>query len=100
MPKRRACGEGAILKRIFKWPNSLSYRYVGGTRKIPALESISKRGFAFLAERVGFEPTVRKDPTTVFETVPFNRSGTSPKAAKGSIPYARGFVTSARRAAP
>ena len=31
-----------------------------------------------LAERVGFEPTVGTSPTTVFETVPFNHSGTSP----------------------
>ncbi len=30
------------------------------------------------AERVGFEPTVRTSPTPVFETGPFNRSGTSP----------------------
>ena len=29
------------------------------------------------AERVGFEPTVTHKATTVFETVPFNRSGTS-----------------------
>ncbi len=27
---------------------------------------------------MGFEPTVKEAPTTVFETVPFNRSGTSP----------------------
>jgi hypothetical protein len=32
----------------------------------------------FSAERVGFEPTVAQWTTTVFETVPFNRSGTSP----------------------
>ena len=31
-----------------------------------------------MAERVGFEPTVATRTTTVFETVPFNRSGTSP----------------------
>ena len=31
-----------------------------------------------MAERVGFEPTVTHKATTVFETVPFNRSGTSP----------------------
>ena len=36
------------------------------------------------AERVGFEPTVATGTTTVFETVPFNRSGTSPMiTAKG-----------------
>jgi hypothetical protein len=29
---------------------------------------------------VGFEPTVTHRATTVFETVPFNRSGTSPGA--------------------
>jgi hypothetical protein len=32
------------------------------------------------AERVGFEPTVTHGATTVFETVPFNRSGTSPNS--------------------
>jgi hypothetical protein len=32
----------------------------------------------FAAERVGFEPTVDTRPTTVFETVPFGHSGTSP----------------------
>jgi hypothetical protein len=31
---------------------------------------------------VGFEPTVTHKATTVFETVPFNRSGTSPKACQ------------------
>jgi Phage integrase family len=31
-----------------------------------------------LAERVGFEPTVPRRGTTVFETVPIDRSGTSP----------------------
>src|SRR4030042_4913215 len=30
------------------------------------------------AGRVGFEPAVGTSPTTVFETVPFNHSGTSP----------------------
>ena len=30
------------------------------------------------AERVGFEPTVDTRSTTVFETAPFGRSGTSP----------------------
>ena len=33
-----------------------------------------------MAERVGFEPTVRKR-TTVFETAPFDRSGTSPNTS-------------------
>ena len=32
-----------------------------------------------MAERVGFEPTVRVAPTTVFETVPIDHSGTSPQ---------------------
>ena len=35
-----------------------------------------------LAERVGFEPTVGTSPTTVFETAPFNHSGTSPIASE------------------
>lgn len=31
-----------------------------------------------LAEREGFEPSVRNIRTTVFETAPFDRSGISP----------------------
>ena len=31
-----------------------------------------------MAEREGFEPSVEEAPTPVFETDPFNRSGTSP----------------------
>jgi hypothetical protein len=33
------------------------------------------------AERVGFEPTVTTKATTVFETAPIGRSGTSPSEA-------------------
>ena len=36
-------------------------------------------GRPYLAERVGFEPTVTQRTTTVFETAPFNHSGTSPR---------------------
>lgn len=32
----------------------------------------------FLAERVGFEPTMGTRPITVFETAPINHSGISP----------------------
>ena len=47
-------------------------RYVEGdaTRRNPPDEMV--------AERVGFEPTVAHRTTTVFETAPFNHSGTSP----------------------
>ncbi len=38
------------------------------------------RGFFISAERVGFEPTMATRATTVFETVPINRSGTSPNS--------------------
>ena len=31
-----------------------------------------------MAEREGFEPSVEEAPTPVFETDPFDRSGTSP----------------------
>jgi hypothetical protein len=37
---------------------------------------------------VGFEPTVTHKATTVFETVPFNRSGTSPGACQEIIYFA------------
>ena len=37
-----------------------------------------KGSFVFLAERVGFEPTVRETRTPDFESGPFDHSGTSP----------------------
>ena len=41
-----------------------------------------------MAEGVGFEPTVPAKGTTVFETAPFDHSGTPPHgcAAKGNVP--------------
>ena len=49
-----------------------------------ALDEKSKMGpqgphFQFLAERVGFEPTVRCNRTPDFESGPFDHSGTSPR---------------------
>ena len=55
----RTCGEGGIR----------TYIPPAGT---------GRDLFRHPAERVGFEPTVGTSPTTVFETVPFNHSGTSP----------------------
>src|SRR3972149_523895 len=43
----------------------------------PLLGAVRRRGA--LAEGVGFEPTVRTRRTTVFKTVPLNRSGTPPR---------------------
>ncbi len=43
------------------------------------MKGVRKIGRPFLAERVGFEPTVAQRTTTVFETAPFNHSGTSPR---------------------
>ena len=37
-----------------------------------------------MAERQGFEPWVRKR-TTVFETAPFDHSGTSPQGGRSTI---------------
>ena len=42
-----------------------------------------------MAERVGFEPTVTTSATTVFETAPIGRSGTSPQ---GSAHYTLYFI--------
>jgi hypothetical protein len=36
----------------------------------------------FVAERVGFEPTVTTRATTIFETAPIGRSGTSMSEAR------------------
>ncbi len=44
----------------------------------PRFKNASKTLTFCVAERVGFEPTVTKKATTVFETAPFVHSGTSP----------------------
>ena len=44
----------------------------------PKNERPRKGAFLFLAERVGFEPTVRVNRTPDFESGPFDHSGTSP----------------------
>ena len=51
-----------------KWFNSIKHQAT------PPLQA----GWPHQAERVGFEPTVTTCATTVFETAPFNHSGTSP----------------------
>jgi hypothetical protein len=51
---------------------------------ISAEKSVHKKALeikgliVFLAERVGFEPTVGYKPTAVFKTAAINRSATSP----------------------
>jgi hypothetical protein len=51
------------------------------------MKGVRKIERPYLAERVGFEPTVAQRTTTVFETAPFNHSGTSPR---GVVIIARG----------
>jgi len=41
-----------------------------------------KTNKALLAEGEGFEPSVDRRPTTVFETAPFNHSGTPPQMSR------------------
>ena len=53
----------------------------GGIRTYIPPEGTGGDIYHHRAERVGFEPTVGTSPTTVFETVPFNHSGTSPVCA-------------------
>ena len=44
-----------------------------------------KGAFHILAERVGFEPTVRENRTPDFEAGPFDHSGTSPQVLSAAI---------------
>ena len=44
--------------------------------------AVSFSSDCWMAERVGFEPTEPRRGSTVFETVPFDRSGTSPFTRK------------------
>ncbi len=57
-----------------------------------------------MAEREGFEPSVRSRRTTVFETAPFDRSGISPLGQSGFIARMtsfdnRGFQKTSKRTA-
>jgi hypothetical protein len=64
--------------------NILSMRALGGKQKCALADTFS------LAGREGFEPSVDTRPTTVFETVPFNHSGTFPDVEQDDIlPYKR-----------
>ena len=59
------------------------YRVHPCTLPFPLLQILKtpqKRGFEYLAERVGFEPTMGYKPMPVFKTGAFNRSATSPKS--------------------
>jgi hypothetical protein len=42
-----------------------------------------------VAERKGFEPLVEETPTTVFETVAFNRSAISPRGGVAIVDFER-----------
>jgi hypothetical protein len=53
-------------------------------------------GRAFLAGREGFEPSVDTRPTTVFETVPFNHSGTFPNILLRAVLYPNSRALTAR----
>ena len=69
-------------RRIRTCPSHYSIRRgnLGSVHRTPGdrnPEASSKETLGLLAEGVGFEPTVRKR-TTVFETAPFDHSGTPP----------------------
>ncbi|GEM_PF-3664109 len=77
------------LSRKWKaWRNKNSYSRLHWT-------SLQRRALNKKAERVGFEPTEATRTSTVFETVPFNRSGISPKTCVDYtrvIPHAPGII--------
>jgi hypothetical protein len=59
---------------------SLHFAFLDYLRAVPAPpQGRSKQSkVALIAEEVGFEPTVPRSGTPVFETGPFNHSGTPP----------------------
>ena len=67
-------GEGGIRMNPLSLPN-------GVLREGPRVAFLYD---LFPAERVGFEPTVARRATTVFETAPFVHSGTSPEFPRGT----------------
>jgi hypothetical protein len=73
--------------------NRISQRVFSGEELIVNHEKVRKNK---TAERVGFEPTVTKLATTVFETAPIGRSGTSPCGGYYTLRMAlcRGIFTS------
>jgi hypothetical protein len=66
--------------------------FLGIRLKIPGVQP-------FLAEREGFEPSVPHKGTTVFETAPIDRSGTSPGQRRGAV-IGAGLPTRNRTLAP
>ena len=69
-----------------------TFEYVGGLGHIknPPFERV-----LVLAEKEGFEPPEGSSPSTVFKTVPFNRSGISPWAkieTRQILPSRIGFI--------
>ena len=61
-------------------PNSVDVQAATAARRsfaAPSENFVESREIKRVAERQGFEPWVRKR-TTVFETAPFDHSGTSP----------------------
>ena len=66
------CRYAAALVEQGPHPQPHSARKTKGPEKGPLI---------FLAERVGFEPTVRENRTPDFESGPFDHSGTSPLIA-------------------
>src|SRR5690348_12008162 len=54
---------------------------VNGPHAVPETQNAPRGAFAFLAERVGFEPTLRQYRKPDFESGAFDHSATSPKCS-------------------
>ena len=78
-PDRTATVEPADIVHQVRRPGGLSGRS-------PGTNSPGCPGDKGISGEVGFEPTVAQRATTVFETAPFNHSGTSPAAIIPSHP--------------
>ena len=69
------------VDKTVSWvPEVLCGIYCGTTKRLTTLlRYITNSYLAYVAERVGFEPTKGYKPLLVFKTSAFNRSATSPR---------------------
>ena len=70
---------GAVRMAQSTEPSAMCLNSLNEYRDLKILKNIEK----WMAEREGFEPSVRVKRTTVFETAPFNHSGISPCVLRG-----------------
>ena len=83
------CSSSPSFSRGRIWPREQYYQFAGTGCVVRLPRATAKPHGRKLAEGVGFEPTVPAKGTTVFETAPFDHSGTPPRGSAATATYRR-----------